>query len=63
MLGDASGEFVKAMGLEFTAPPAGLNAGRSGSRSMRGRRGEVLHLEENPGICDVSGGQALADAI
>lgn len=64
MLGDASGAFVKALGLDFTAPPAGLY-GRAQRFALYAEDGvvKVLHLEENPGVCDISGGQALADAI
>ena len=63
-LGDASGEMTKAMGLDFDAPPAGLY-GRSKRYALYAEDGEVkvLHLEENPGVCETSGGEALRDAI
>lgn len=64
MLSDASGEFAKSLGLEFDAPPAGL-IGRSKRYAMLVEDGEiaVLNLEENPGACDVSGGQSMLEAI
>jgi glutaredoxin/glutathione-dependent peroxiredoxin len=60
MLGDAESTFTKALGLEFDAPPAGL-MGRSKRYAMLVEDGTVtkLHLEESPGVCEVSGGEAL----
>lgn len=60
MLGDPSGAFVKAIGLDFDAPPVGLY-GRSKRFAMVLDDGVVttLHLEESPGVCEVSGGEAL----
>lgn len=60
MLGDADSSFTKAMGLDFDAPPAGL-IGRSKRYAMIVDDGTVttLHVEENPGVCEVSGGEAL----
>ena len=64
MLGDAGGDFTKAIGMNFDAPPAGLY-GRSRRFAMFVDDGvvKVLQVEENPGVCDISGGEALADAI
>ena len=64
MLGDASAEFTKAIGMEFDAPPAGLYA-RSKRYAMLVEDGKVtaLNLEENPGACEVSAGEGLLDAI
>lgn len=63
-LGDASAEFTKAIGLEFSAPPAGL-IDRSKRYAMYVEDGEVkvLQAEENPGVCEISGGEALLAAI
>lgn len=60
MLGDANGALVKEMGLDFTAPPAGLY-GRSKRFAMLVEDGKVavLNVEENPGVCEVSAGEAL----
>lgn len=60
MLADASSEFTKAIGMDFDAPPAGLVA-RSKRYAMLIDDGKVslLQAEENPGVCDVSGGEAL----
>ncbi|GHC55585.1 peroxiredoxin [Neogemmobacter tilapiae] len=64
MLGDADGSFTKAIGLNFDAPPAGL-IGRSKRYALMADNGvvKVLNLEESPGVCDISGGEAMLDAI
>ena len=60
MLGDAESTFTKAIGMDFTAPPVGLIA-RSKRYAMVVEDGKVtkLHVEESPGVCEVSGGEAL----
>ncbi|WP_299727706.1 peroxiredoxin [uncultured Tateyamaria sp.] len=60
MLGDADASFTKAMGRDFTAPPAGL-INRSQRYAMVVEDGTVtlIQEEENPGVCDVSGGEGL----
>ena len=64
MLGDAEGAFTKAIGMDFTAPPAGLIA-RSKRYALYAEDGVVksFQAEENPGVCDVSGGEALLATI
>jgi cytochrome c peroxidase len=64
MLADADSAFTKAMGLDFTAPPVGLLA-RSKRYALYAEDGVVkqLHLEESPGVCEISGGEALLAAI
>jgi peroxiredoxin len=64
MLGDADGAFTRAIGLDFTAPPVGL-IGRSKRYAMLAEDGVVLalHVEDSPGVCNVSAGEALLDAI
>lgn len=64
MLADADGALTKAMGLDFDAPPVGLH-GRCKRFALLAEDGvvKVLHLEENPGVCETSGGEALLDAI
>lgn len=63
-LGDAEGAFTKALGLDFSLPAAGL-IGRSKRYALYAEDGvvKVLHLEENPGVCEISGGEALLAAI
>ena len=60
MLADPESTFTKAMGMDFSAPPAGL-IDRSARYAMVVENGVVktLHREENPGTCEVSGGEAL----
>ena len=59
-LSDADGSFTQAMGMGFDAPPAGL-FGRSKRYAMLIEDGTItaLNLEESPGQCDISGGEAL----
>ena len=64
LLADADSSFTKAMGLAFDAPPVGLLA-RSKRYALYAEDGVVkaLHLEESPGACEISGGEALLKAI
>ena len=64
MLGDPESAFTKAIGMDFSAPPAGLIA-RSKRYAMVVDDGTVtlLHEEENPGVCDTSAGEAVAAAL
>ncbi|MGC9419741.1 MAG: peroxiredoxin [Rhodovulum sp.] len=64
MLADADGAFTKAIGMDFTALPVGLVA-RSKRYSMLAEDGvvTVLNVEESPGECGVSAGEALLEAI
>jgi len=64
MLGDADAAFTKAMGRDFTAPPAGL-INRSKRYAMVVEDGTVtlLQEDENPGVCDVSAGEGMLDAM
>lgn len=61
-LADADGSFTKAMGMGFDAPPAGL-FGRSKRYAMLVEDGTItaMNVEESPGTCDISGGEALLD--
>ncbi|MEL7098164.1 MAG: peroxiredoxin [Pseudomonadota bacterium] len=60
MLSDAGSEFTTGIGMNFDAPPAGLMA-RSKRYAMLVDDGKVtiLQEEENPGVCEVSGGEGL----
>ena len=62
MLADAQSEFTKAIGMDFEHEPAGLIA-RSKRYAMLVDDGTVtlLQAEVQPGVCDVSGGEALLD--
>ena len=64
MLGDADAAFTLALDLAFTAPPVGLY-NRSKRYALYAEDGvvKVLHVEESPGVCEVSGGEALLAAI
>lgn len=64
MLSDAESAFTTAIGMNFSAPPAGLIE-RSARYAMLVEDGvvKVLHKEEGPGTCDVSSGEALLAAI
>ena len=60
MLGDSESVFTKAIGMEFSAPPAGL-VDRSKRYAMLVDDGTItlLQAEESPGTCEVSAGEAL----
>ena len=64
MLSDAESVFTKALGLAFSAPPRGL-IDRSLRYAMLVEDGVVaiLHKEEGPGTCEISGGEAMLAAI
>jgi len=64
MLGDASAAFTKAIGMNWTAEPVGF-FDRSRRYAMYVDNGEVkvLHVEEGPGVCEASGGEAMLAAI
>ncbi|MFV0473205.1 MAG: peroxiredoxin [Pikeienuella sp.] len=64
MLADAESAFTRALGLDFSAPPAGLIA-RSKRYSMFVEDGvvKVLNVENSPGEAVCSVGEALVDQI
>lgn len=64
MLGDADSSFTKAIDMTFSAPPAGL-IDRSKRYAMLVEDGTVtlLHQEENPGVCEISAGESLLNAM
>lgn len=64
MLGDPECKLTEAMGLRFDAPPVGLIA-RSKRYALMAEDGvvKVFQAEENPGVCDMSGGEAMVEAI
>ncbi|MBK0325882.1 peroxiredoxin [Rhodobacteraceae bacterium F11138] len=64
MLSDPESTFTTAIGMNFDAPPAGLMA-RSKRYAMLVEDGivKVLNEEEAPGVCEVSAGETLLEAI
>lgn len=60
MLADPSAAFTKAIGMEFTAPPVGFYD-RSKRFAMIVNDGvvETFHVEESPGVCEMSAGESL----
>ena len=64
VLADPEGAFTSAIGMEFTAPARGL-VNRSRRYAMLVEDGVVrrLHAEDSPGVCDVSGGEAMLEAL
>ena len=60
MLGDATSEFTKAIGMNFTAPPVGFYD-RSKRYAMLVDDGvvTVLNEEGSPGECEISAGETL----
>ncbi|MBI1217300.1 MAG: redoxin family protein [Rhodobacteraceae bacterium] len=64
MLGDATAAFTKAVGMDFSAPAVGL-LDRSKRYAMYVVDGvvQVMHEEQAPGVCDLSGGESMLEAI
>lgn len=64
MLADASSEFTKAIGMDYSTPESGLLS-RSKRYAMIVDDGKVtlFQAEEKPGVCDLSGGEALLDHL
>ena len=64
MLADASGEFTKAIGMDFNAPDAGLH-GRSKRYALYAVDGviKLFNPEASPGVCETSAGETLLDQI
>ena len=63
-LADGNAEFTKAVGMDFDGAGAGLGV-RSKRYSMFVDNGAVksLNIEDAPGKCDISGGEALLGQI
>ena len=64
MLADGDGSFSAALGLSFSNPAVGMH-GRSKRFAMyvEERIVKVLHVEEAPGVCELSGGEAMLEAV
>ncbi len=64
LLADPESAFTTAIGMNFSAPPAGL-IDRSQRYAMVVEDGvvTVLNKEETPGVCDISGGEAILDVV
>ena len=60
MLGDSNAEFTKAIGMNFTAPPAGF-VDRSKRYSLYAEDGVVKEFNPEPagGECEISAGETL----
>lgn len=60
LLSDPQSQFVRAVGLDFDAPPVGL-MGRSKRFAMIVEDGVVrqISVEASPGDCEISAGEAL----
>lgn len=64
MLADPAGEFTRVLGMEFSAEITGL-IGRCKRFSLYAEDGvvKVFNPETGKGTCDISGGEALLEAI
>lgn len=63
LLGDSSGALTEALGMAFTAPPIGLY-GRSNRYAVVVEDGTVtVAMIDEPGVCDVSRGEQLLEAM
>ena len=63
-LGDASSEFTKAIGMEFSVPHLGF-ADRSKRYALYAEDGvvKVLNMGQESSACEISGGEAMLEAI
>ena len=63
-LADASGAFAQGMGRVLNAPPVGL-LGRSLRYALVADDGvvQLINDDDNPGVCDMSGGDAVLQAL
>ncbi len=63
-LGDAEGSFIKAIGMEFSAPAVGL-VGRSKRFTIYVEDCVVkqLNVEASPGVCEISAAETLLEQI
>ncbi|MEO0344005.1 MAG: peroxiredoxin [Pseudomonadota bacterium] len=61
---DADGSFTKAIGLDFSAEVVGF-FGRAKRHAMVVEDGtvRVLNIDENPGECNLSAGEAVLDML
>ena len=64
MLADADAAFTKAIGMAFTAPPAGFYD-RSMRYALMAEDGivTVLNIEQKRGVCEMSSGEAMLELI
>jgi len=64
MLADPDSAFTREIGLDFSAPPVGLLS-RSKRYALYADDGVIktMHLEDSPGACDVSAGEAMLAVI
>ena len=64
MMADWNGDFAKALGLAFTAPPVGF-LDRMQRFAMIVNDGEVeqINTEEERGVCDMTAGETLLEAV
>ncbi len=64
MLADVGGDYAKAVGMNFSNPAVGF-FDRSKRYALYAEDGvvKVFHAEESPGVCDLSGGESMLEAI
>lgn len=64
MLGDVQSEFTKAIGMDFSVPAIGL-IDRSKRYALYAEDGvvKVLNQGQETSACEISGGEAMLDAI
>ena len=64
LLADPGAEFTRAVGMEFSAPERGmLNRSRRYAMLVEDGVVRVLHQETAPGVCEVSGAEAMLAVV
>lgn len=64
VLADADGSVTRALGLSFDLPAAGLHGRcKRFAALLRDGQFEVIHIEDSPGTCSTSAGEALLEKV
>ena len=64
VLADADGSGTRALGLSFDFPAAGLHGRcKRFAALLRDGQFEVIHIEDSPGTCSTSAGEALLEKV
>ncbi|PIE10817.1 MAG: peroxiredoxin [Rhodobacterales bacterium] len=60
MLADPESDFIRTLGLQFSAPPAGLiDRAKRFAMVIEDGAVAVIEIEDNPGLCERSAGEGL----
>lgn len=64
MLADPAAEYTQAIGMAYSVPARGmLNRSRRYAMLVEDGAVKALNLEESPGVCEISAGEALLERV